>query len=270
MSLTSPRIDRCQASDSSVGTTPFSVVMYPLRLMAWLVGILGFAVAGGLLTLLARPLERLLPVRGRDLRVRRFIGFCFRMVLRWGQVTGVFDLDLTEIEKLRSQRGLVLAPNHPMLIDAVLLLGVLPETTCIMKAAIWDSPCLGGGARLAGYIRNDSPSGMVKQSVAELQKGRKILIFPEGTRTRDGQVLNDFKSGFALIAKKSRCPVQLICIDCSAAYLGKNWPLYRPPPFPLRVRVRLGPLVTVGPEEKTHEAVQRTESLLAQALNTAH
>ena len=44
---------------------------------------------------------------------------------------------------------------------------------------------------------------------------------------------------FALIAKKSGCPVQLICIDCSAAYLGKKWPLYRPPPFPLRVRVRL-------------------------------
>ncbi len=233
-------------------------------------GIAGFAVAGGLLTLSVRLLGWVSPGRGGDLRMRRFIGFCFRMVLCWGQWTGVFRLDLSELEKLRTKRGLLLAPNHPMLIDAVLVLGVLPETTCIMKAAIWDSPCLGGGARLAGYIRNDSASGMVKQAVADLQQGRNILIFPEGTRTLPGRMLNEFKSGFALIAKKSGCPVQLLCIECSAPYLGKKWPLYRPPPFPLRVRVRLGPCIKVEPQETTHEAVSRLESLLARELNTDH
>ncbi len=233
-------------------------------------GIVGFVVAGGLLTLWVRLLAVVATGRGVELRMRRFIGFCFRMVLRWGRWTGIFRLDLSELETLRTRGGLLLAPNHPMLIDAVLVLGVLPETTCIMKAAIWDSPCLGGGARLAGYIRNDSASGMVKQAVVDLQQGRNILIFPEGTRTLSGRVLNDFKSGFALIAKKSGCPVQLICIECSAPYLGKKWPLYRPPPFPLRVRVRLGPRVRVGPQENTHDAVRRLESLLARELNTAH
>jgi 1-acyl-sn-glycerol-3-phosphate acyltransferase len=246
-----------------------SLILYPLRFLAWLAGILWFAVAGGMLTLLAGTLASLLPARGRDLKMRRFIGACFRGVMRWGQWTGVFRLDLWELAALQNRRGLLLAPNHPMLIDALLILGVLPETTCIMKAAIWDSPCLGGGARLAGYIRNDSASGMVKQAVAELQQGRNILIFPEGTRTLPGRVLNDFKSGFALIAKKSGCPVQLLCVECSVPYLGKQWPLYRPPPFPLEVRVRPGPCVRVGSGEKTRDAVHRLESLLARELSAA-
>ena len=54
---------------------------------------------------------------------------------------------------------------------------------CITKASIWDNWFLGGGARLAGYIRNDAPVNLIRRSVAELRAGHQLLVFPEGTRT---------------------------------------------------------------------------------------
>ena len=97
-----------------------------------------------------------------------------------------------------------------------------------MKAKIWDNPVLGGGARLAGYIRNDSPRGMVRQAASELRAGHSLLVFPEGTRTRSRPV-NRFKGGFALIAKRAGAPVQTVFIETDSPFLGKGWPAFKRP-----------------------------------------
>ena len=43
-----------------------------------------------------------------------------------------------------------------------------------------------------------------------------------------------------LIAKRTQAPVQTVLIQFSTPYLGKAWPLWRPPSLPLQGRVRLG------------------------------
>ena len=115
----------------------------------------------------------------------------------------------------------------------------LHGVACIMKAKIWDNPVLGGGARLAGYIRNDSPRGMVRQAASELRAGHCLLVFPEGTRTRSRPV-NRFKGGFALIAKRAGAPVQTVFIETDSPFLGKGWPAFKRPGFPVVYRLRLG------------------------------
>jgi 1-acyl-sn-glycerol-3-phosphate acyltransferase len=133
----------------------------------------------------------------------------------------------------------IIAPNHPCLLDAVFVISRVPNTGCIMKAQIWDNVVLGGGARLAGYIRNDSPRSMVRQAARELRAGHPLLVFPEGTRTRSGPV-NEFRGGFALVAKRAGAPVQTVFIETDNPFLSKGWPLFKRPRFPLVYRVRLG------------------------------
>jgi 1-acyl-sn-glycerol-3-phosphate acyltransferase len=110
---------------------------------------------------------------------------------------------------------------------------------CITKASIWDNPFLGGGARLAAYIRNDAPLKLIRLAIGELQAGHQLLIFPEGTRTARPPV-NAFKGGFLLMARKAGVPVQTVFIENSSGYLGKGWPLFRKPELPLVLRARLG------------------------------
>ena len=50
-----------------------------------------------------------------------------------------------------------------------------------MKANIRDNILLGGGARLAGYIRNDAPTNMVRLAAKAPREGNQSPIFPEGT-----------------------------------------------------------------------------------------
>ena len=174
---------------------------------------------------------------------------CCRIYLASLRLAGCFECDLSALDKLRNDGGLVIAPNHPALIDILLIASRLPRISCIMKAGLWDNIFLGGGARLAGYIRNDAPVNMVKQAVEEIGRGSQLLVFPEGTRTVRRPV-NPFKGGFALIAKRAAVPVQSVFIETNSPYLSKGWPIYRMPKLPLYYRVRLGRRFTVTGDVK--------------------
>ena len=134
-----------------------------------------------------------------------------------------------------------------------------------MKAEIWDSFFLGGGARLSGYIRNDAPINLVRQSVDELNAGHQLLVFPEGTRTRAAPV-NAFKGGFALMAKKSGAAVQTVFIETNSEFLCKGWPLLKKPDFPLFYRARLGKRLTT--ESDVKEFVSKLENYYREELST--
>jgi 1-acyl-sn-glycerol-3-phosphate acyltransferase len=163
----------------------------------------------------------------------------FRWFLFALRITGIVKLDLTALDDLRETRSLIIAPNHPSLLDVLLVVSRLPRVVCVMKAEIWDNLFLGGGARLAGYIRNDSPGNMIRLAAEATRTGSQLLVFPEGTRTRQDPV-NPFKGGFALIAKTAGVTVQTVFIETNSPFLSKNWPLFKKPAFPLIYRARLG------------------------------
>ena len=149
--------------------------------------------------------------------------------------------------------GLIIAANHPGLLDAVLVISRLPRVVCIMKAEIWDNIFLGGGSRLAGYIRNDTPVNMIRLAADELQRGQQLLVFPEGTRTRK-KPINDFKGGFALIAKRARVPIQTVFIETDNPCLSKGWPFSKKPIMPVTFQVRLGKRFEVNGDVQTFVA----------------
>ena len=141
---------------------------------------------------------------------------------------------------------MIIAPNHPSVIDALILISRLDNLNCIMKASVLDNILLGAGARLAAYIRNDAPKSMLRLATADLRRGGQVIIFPEGTRTVTAPV-NDFKFGFAAIAKSAGVPVQTVIIETDTPFLSKGWPvLKKPAKFPMRFRVRLGERFEVG------------------------
>jgi 1-acyl-sn-glycerol-3-phosphate acyltransferase len=125
------------------------------------------------------------------------------------------------------------------MMDVILVISRLTDVGCVMKAELWDNIFLGAGARMADFIRNDSPRSMIKMAVHDLQRGSQLLIFPEATRTVTEPV-NPLSGGFALIAKKANAPIQTILIETDSPYLRKGWSLFRLPPMPITFRLQLG------------------------------
>lgn len=147
--------------------------------------------------------------------------------------------DLSELDRLRGAGPLIVAANHPSLLDAVMIVSRLPNAVCVMKASLLDNVLFGAAARLAGYIRNDAPLEMILKAREELRRGAQLVIFPEGTRTTRFPA-DACQSAVGLIASRSGVPVQTLLIEFSTPYLGKAWPLFRRPVLPLSFRIRLG------------------------------
>lgn len=212
----------------------------------------------------ALPLTVLLP-RELGLRIgRRGISVGFRLYLWAVEMLGACRFNLADIDCLRGAGPLVIAPNHPSLLDALMILSRLPDTVCILKAGLIDNVFMGAGARLAGYIRNDWFVGVIKCALQELADGYHLLVFPEGTRSA-GDSLLEFKGSAALIACRAKVPVQTLIIEADSRFLGKGWPLYRRPDMPVNFRIRLGERFEPGDDPQALN--QRLQQYFAQAIN---
>jgi len=152
---------------------------------------------------------------------------------------GAYRLDLSAIDALRDGPPLVLAPNHPSLIDALLILTRHPNLVCVMKKELMHNVFLGAGSRLARYIPSGQPRQMIRDSVEALRRGGVVLLFPEGTRTIRAPI-NPLTGSAGVIAKHAGVPVQQLIIETDSPYLSKGWPLFRVASLPITYRVRLG------------------------------
>ena len=189
----------------------------------------------------------------------------FRCYLWLLALSGAFRFDLRALDALREAGPLIIAPNHPSLLDAVMVLSRLPDVTCVMKADLIDNPIYGASARLAGYIRNDEFIGGVRQAVEDLGAGRQLLLFPEGTRTTR-QPVNRLKGGADLVSKRSGVPIQTVLIETTSPFLSKGWPLHRIPLMPVCYRARLGRRFM--PKDNLREMIAELEAYLVSELGS--
>ena len=131
-------------------------------------------------TLLALILLAPLPERWRRASARYTMRAGFCLFARMLTASGAYELDLDAIDTLRGGPPVILAPNHPTSIDAMLLLTRHPDLACILKPELMRNVFLGAGARLARFIRSDPPRRMIREAVAELRRGGLVLLFPGG------------------------------------------------------------------------------------------
>ena len=176
--------------------------------------------------------------RGRSLG-RYVIMAVFRVYIASLSASRRFSFDLEALDVLRDEPSLIIAPNHPSMLDAVMVMSRLPNVACVLKTDLMNNIFLGAGSRLARYIRNEPVRRMVQLAIQDFACGSHLLLFPEGTRTTSCPV-NPLKGSIVLIAHHAQVPVQTILIETDSAYLSKGWPLFRKPPMPIHYRVRLG------------------------------
>ncbi|ARU04988.1 hypothetical protein CCO03_10100 [Comamonas serinivorans] len=217
----------------------------------WLAMVLGLGVLGLMClawTPFALVLRGVLPRDVGSAIGRRVISYCFRFYVGVLRVACGCRIDLSELDALtRERRPLVVVANHPSLLDAVLIVSRLPNAVCIMKGAVAHNAFLGAGAQLAGYVSNVSALSVVRGALQDLKRHQsQLVIFPEGTRTGEGPI-GDCGATAGVIAARAQVPVQTLVITMSERYLGKGWPLFRPPPLPLHIRVEVSARFRVVP-----------------------
>ena len=120
----------------------------------------------------------------------------------------------------------VMVANHLSLLDILVLFRLFTNFAWVSKVENFKVPLIGWNMRLNGYIplvRGDKESAavMMAQCRSTLEGGTSIMMFPEGTRSRDGK-LQRFKPGAFQLAVDAQLPVLPIVISGTGNALPKR------------------------------------------------
>ncbi|MCP5536166.1 MAG: MFS transporter [Akkermansiaceae bacterium] len=170
--------------------------------------------------------------------------------------------------RIPKEGGVLLTPNHVSYIDAFILSCACPrKIRFLMFDGYFKHPWVGRFVRLFDTvpISQTRAKEAVRVAAEALEEGAVVCIFPEGQLARTG-VMNEFKRGFEMIARKANCPVVPAAMDGlwgSIFSFERNKFIYKWP-----YRVRYGVSVDFGdpiPAEKADAGTVRraVESLRA-------
>ncbi|MBU3020484.1 1-acyl-sn-glycerol-3-phosphate acyltransferase [Aestuariibacter sp. A3R04] len=149
------------------------------------------------------------------------------------------------VESMKKARpGHIIIANHPSLIDVVLLLAVNEQMCCFVKSAVWNNFFTGAVVRQAGFIPNDAEQ-VLPMAAAKLEAGENILIFPEGTRTKEDNVIR-FKRGAANMAVAVDAAIMPVTIECYPRALKKGDKWYDIPEGGPEFTLTSGELLVLG------------------------
>ena len=169
--------------------------------------------------------------------------------------------------------GVIVCSNHQSNLDPVLV-GLTTDRRLNYMASktLFDNQIFGRWIRFWDAIPIDR-TGMgfsgIKECLKRLKRGEMLLLFPEGTRSRDGQV-GRLKAGFCTLARRAKVPILPIGFD--GAY--DSWPRTRTLPWLAKIHVCIGQplsaelIASLTDEELIEELERRIRHLFEEARCT--
>ena len=160
-----------------------------------------------------------------------------RVILRPIQML-VWPTKVVGAENAKKVKGALFTCNHYSKMDSMIPYFVLfkKEAHALAKYELFQNPIAGWFLHRMGAIpvrRGEADIESVKQVMRVLKSGKQLLIFPEGTRNKEGtQDMAEFKTGTARFAIKTKVPVVPMIYYRSPKAFRKNW-LYVGEPFTL-------------------------------------
>jgi 1-acyl-sn-glycerol-3-phosphate acyltransferase len=150
-----------------------------------------------------------------------------------------FRLRVEGLENLPKTGGAVLASNHQSFLDILIIGGCMPRhVSFVARDTLADWRWLAFVMRQCGVVlvrRGTSDRKALRAMADHLDKEDMVVIYPEGTRTRDGS-LQEFKGGALLAARMAGVPL----VPCGIRGAFEAWPRGRTIPFPKKIAIRVG------------------------------
>jgi 1-acyl-sn-glycerol-3-phosphate acyltransferase len=218
-----------------------SILLFPVAVLIWLVTVL---------------FDR------RLVLLHRFTCF-WASLYTW--LNPLWPVTITGRENIRPGTTYVLAANHLSLLDILVLFRLFKDFKWVSKAEIFKVPLIGWNMSMNRYIRlqrgqRDSVVQMMKQAQQTLESGSSIMMFPEGTRSKSGE-LQRFKTGAFELALATGVPVVPIVISGTHNALPKHG-------FVLQGRHEIGVhvLAPVDPIGTSEQLCEQVRALIAEQV----
>jgi 1-acyl-sn-glycerol-3-phosphate acyltransferase len=170
-------------------------------------------------------------------------------------------------ERLEGVQPCVYVANHRSWVDAWTVVSVLPDSVRFTpKKELMRLPLFGQALRAGKHIaidrqHHDRAVAAIETAEDLVRGGISAVIFPEGTRSRDGRLL-EFKKGAFVLAIEAQVPVVPMWITGTRAVLPRGSIVLRPGPIVLRVGAAI-PTTGLKYDDRDRLSAQTREAMLA-------
>jgi 1-acyl-sn-glycerol-3-phosphate acyltransferase len=194
-----------------------------------------------------------------------------KFALRLTAFTAGLKIEVTGREHIDRKRTYVFMSNHLSFIDGPLLILLIPQPVrVILKKTLFRIPVIGLGMSYLGFVPVNRKG--VKQGRRAIERAvhfmrhrnYSFLIFPEGTRSRDGR-LQPFKRGGFFLAAEAGAPILPLSLEGTFALMPRGSFFVRPG----KIRVRFHPCLPVGlpGEESLADIMDKTRAAIVSGLS---
>lgn len=164
------------------------------------------------------------PEKYSEEEMYRHIQYILKRAVRGGNV----DLQVSGTENIPKEGGFMLYANHQGMFDVLAVAATCDiPVGAVLKKELYDIPFLHQVAictRSFPMDREDVRQSLtvIQSVIREVKAGRNYLIFPEGTRSRNGNQMGQFHSGSFRCATKSKCPIVPVALVDSFKVLDQK------------------------------------------------
>ena len=179
-----------------------SILLFPIAVLLWAV---------------TAPFDR------RRVLLHRFTCF-WASLYTW--LNPAWRVEVHGREKIRRDAAYVIVANHQSLLDILVLFRLFVHFKWVSKIENFRVPCIGWNMSLNRYIKlqrgsRESVARMMQECERTLAEGSSVMIFPEGTRSRDGH-LQAFRPGAFTLAQRAQAAILPIVVEGTARALPKR------------------------------------------------
>ncbi|MBW2539196.1 MAG: 1-acyl-sn-glycerol-3-phosphate acyltransferase [Deltaproteobacteria bacterium] len=195
----------------------FYWVLYPLIRPFYLIFLILNTMILGTIVILISPLDR----KGNFVH---YIGKFWSLMNIFLSGTRI---KITGQEKIQKNQSYIVISNHQSLFDVWALIGKIPlQLRWIVKLEIRKMPIFGYALERMGHIyinrkTRSAAASSLEKAARKIKGGTSVIIFPEGTRSKDGHLLR-FRRGGGIIALKSGVPILPVTVIGSRFVLPKD------------------------------------------------
>ena len=178
------------------------------------------------------------------------------------------DFKAEGLENIPKTGALIIAGNHLSNADPPAIgsfAGLVRDSRFVAKKELFSVPGLGWFFRRSGYIpvdraRTIGDFGALKEVVHALEQGQSVVMFPEGTRSKNGKPQKP-KSGIGFLVYKTGAPVLPVKVEGTF-----GWPWVR------KIRVKFGTVIHLekNPELEPKAQYKQFANEVMEAINSIH
>lgn len=138
----------------------------------------------------------------------------------------IIELKINNKNKIESIKNSIIVSTHPSFIDIVIIMSIIPHSTCFVAERLARNPFLKGMVELLFILEVNSIDDWLNKTCDKLNNGLNIIIFPMGIRHRKNETPK-IRRGTALIAEKTGKDIFMLNLETSFDFLQINQPIYQ-------------------------------------------